>query len=76
MIGPLIDTKAVEKVEAHIADAVKKGARVVAGDRRSASAAPSSADGADRCDDRHDYHQGETFGPVAPLYRFNTDEDG
>jgi succinate-semialdehyde dehydrogenase/glutarate-semialdehyde dehydrogenase len=76
VIGPLIDTKAVEKVEAHIADAVKKGARVVAGDRRSASAAPSSADGADRCDDRHDYHQGETFGPVAPLYRFNTDEDG
>ena len=31
MIGPLIDTKAVEKVEAHIADAVKKGARVVVG---------------------------------------------
>ena len=28
MIGPLIDMKAVEKVEAHIADAVKKGAKV------------------------------------------------
>jgi acyl-CoA reductase-like NAD-dependent aldehyde dehydrogenase len=31
MIGPLIDMKAVEKVEAHIADAVKKGANVVTG---------------------------------------------
>src|SRR6266446_4409169 len=30
-------------------------------------------DGADRCDDRHDHHQGETFGPVAPLYGFMTD---
>ena len=29
VIGPLIDMKAVEKVEAHIADAVKKGAKVV-----------------------------------------------
>jgi succinate-semialdehyde dehydrogenase/glutarate-semialdehyde dehydrogenase len=28
VIGPLIDMKAVEKVEAHIADAVKKGAKV------------------------------------------------
>ena len=31
VIGPLIDMKAVEKVEAHIADAVKKGAKVVTG---------------------------------------------
>jgi succinate-semialdehyde dehydrogenase/glutarate-semialdehyde dehydrogenase len=36
MIGPLIDMKAVEKVEAHIADAVKRGAKVVPGDKRSA----------------------------------------
>ena len=34
VIGPLIDMKAVEKVEAHIADAVKKGAKVVAGGKR------------------------------------------
>ena len=31
VIGPLIDMKAVEKVEAHIADAVKKGAKIVTG---------------------------------------------
>jgi len=36
VIGPLIDMKAVEKVEAHIADAVKKGAKVVTGGRRAA----------------------------------------
>jgi acyl-CoA reductase-like NAD-dependent aldehyde dehydrogenase len=31
VIGPLIDTKAVKKVEAHIADAVKEGAKVATG---------------------------------------------
>ena len=36
VIGPLIDMKAVEKVEAHIADALKKGATVVTGGKRSA----------------------------------------
>ncbi len=41
VIGPLIDMKAVEKVEAHIADAVKKGAKVVTGGKRVGhSAAP------------------------------------
>jgi acyl-CoA reductase-like NAD-dependent aldehyde dehydrogenase len=34
VIGPLIDMKAVEKAEAHIAAAVKKGAKVVAGGKR------------------------------------------
>ena len=36
MIGPLINMKAVEKVDAHIADAVKKGAKVVPGGKGSA----------------------------------------
>jgi succinate-semialdehyde dehydrogenase/glutarate-semialdehyde dehydrogenase len=36
VIGPLIDMKAVEKVEAHIADAIKKGAKVVTGGKRAA----------------------------------------
>ena len=56
MIGPLIDMKEVEKLEAHIADAVKKGAKVVTGGKR---AAPINievgrqllrGDRADRCD--------------------------
>jgi acyl-CoA reductase-like NAD-dependent aldehyde dehydrogenase len=74
VIGPLIDMKAVEKVEAHIADAVegRQGRH-----RQQARRCPSTqvgrqllrADRADRCDDRHGHHQGgeETFGP---LYRF------
>ena len=36
VIGPLIDMKAVEKVEAHIADALKKGAKIVTGGNRAA----------------------------------------
>jgi succinate-semialdehyde dehydrogenase/glutarate-semialdehyde dehydrogenase len=36
VIGPLIDMKAIGKVETHIADAVKKGAKVVTGGKRSA----------------------------------------
>ena len=36
VIGPLIDMKAVEKVEAHIAEAMKKGPKVVTGGKRSA----------------------------------------
>ena len=38
VIGPLIDMKAVEKVDAHIADALKKGAKVVTAGTRGAQA--------------------------------------
>jgi succinate-semialdehyde dehydrogenase/glutarate-semialdehyde dehydrogenase len=37
VIGPLIDMKAVKKVEAHIADALKKGPKVVTGGKRAAN---------------------------------------
>ena len=43
VIGPLIDMKAVEKVEEHVADAVAKGAKVVVGGKRHALAAASSS---------------------------------
>ena len=43
VIGPLIDMKAVEKVEAHIADALKKGAKVVTGGSAPPRAAASSS---------------------------------
>jgi succinate-semialdehyde dehydrogenase/glutarate-semialdehyde dehydrogenase len=43
VIGPLIDMKAVEKVEAHIADALKKGAKVVTGGKRAAQGAAASS---------------------------------
>jgi len=43
VIGPLIDMKAVEKVEAHIADALKKGTKVFTGRPARPRAAPSSS---------------------------------
>jgi len=74
--GPLIDMAAVEKVEEHIADAVGKGARVVVGGNRHALggsffeptilADVTTAMAVAR---------EETFGPLAPLFRFDTDDD-
>src|ERR1700719_596475 len=71
VIGPLIDMKAVEKVEAHIADAVKKGAKVVIGGKRSALGG-SFFEPTVLSDVTTDMiiTREETFGPVAPLYRF------
>jgi succinate-semialdehyde dehydrogenase/glutarate-semialdehyde dehydrogenase len=76
VIGPLIDMKAVEKVEHHIADAVKKGAKVVVGGKRHALGgsffqptvlANVTTDMA--------VTREETFGPVAPLFRFKTEAE-
>ena len=76
VIGPLIDMKAVEKVEAHIADAVKKGAKVVTGGKRSALGGtffePTVLTNVTT---EMVITKEETFGPVAPLYRFKTDEE-
>jgi succinate-semialdehyde dehydrogenase / glutarate-semialdehyde dehydrogenase len=74
--GPLIDGRAVEKVEAHIADAVGKGATVVLGGGRHALGGtffePTVLTGMTR---EMAVSREETFGPVAALYRFRTDED-
>ncbi|MFQ5994508.1 MAG: NAD-dependent succinate-semialdehyde dehydrogenase [Acidiferrobacterales bacterium] len=73
--GPLIDMRAVEKVELHIADATKKGAQVVAGGSRHALGGtffePTVL--ANVTPDMVVANE-ETFGPVAPLFRFQ-DED-
>ena len=70
-LGPLIDMKAVEKVEEHIADAMAKGARVVVGGDRHALGGtffqPTVL--ADVTVDMKVSRE-ETFGPVAPVYRF------
>jgi succinate-semialdehyde dehydrogenase/glutarate-semialdehyde dehydrogenase len=75
----LIDMKAVEKVEAHIADAVKKGAKVVTGGKRAAQGG-SFFEPTVLTDVTTDMviTKEETFGPVpsgAPLYRFKSEED-
>ncbi|MBX6369850.1 MAG: NADP-dependent succinate-semialdehyde dehydrogenase [Rhodospirillales bacterium] len=76
VIGPLIDLKAVEKVEQHISDAVKKGAKIVVGGRRHALGGsffePTVL--ADVTTDMIITRE-ETFGPVAPLFRFKTEEE-
>jgi succinate-semialdehyde dehydrogenase/glutarate-semialdehyde dehydrogenase len=74
--GPLINRKALEKVEALVSDAIDKGAKVIVGGKRS--------------DLGHTFYEPtiltnidtsmrmaseEIFGPVAPLYRFKTEEE-
>jgi succinate-semialdehyde dehydrogenase/glutarate-semialdehyde dehydrogenase len=74
--GPLIDDKAVAKVEEHIEDALGRGARVVVGGKRHALGGrffePTVL--ADVATDALMARE-ETFGPVAPLFRFKTEEE-
>jgi len=74
--GPLIDMKAVEKVEEHIADALEKGAKVLTGGKRHEKGGqffqPTVL--ANVSTDMKVTHE-ETFGPVAPLYRFKTEDE-
>jgi succinate-semialdehyde dehydrogenase/glutarate-semialdehyde dehydrogenase len=74
--GPLIDDKAVAKVEEHIADATGKGARVVVGGHRHALGGrffePTVLSGVTSS---MLVAREETFGPVAPLFRFGTDDE-
>jgi succinate-semialdehyde dehydrogenase / glutarate-semialdehyde dehydrogenase len=69
--GPLIDEKALHKVERHVADAVTKGGRIITGGKRHSLGgtffeptviANASSNMACACE--------ETFGPVAPVFRF------
>ncbi len=74
--GPLIDAKALAKVEQHLADAVSRGARIVQGGKRHAlggtffeptvitEVTPAMM-----------IAREETFGPVAPLFRFESEAD-
>jgi succinate-semialdehyde dehydrogenase/glutarate-semialdehyde dehydrogenase len=74
--GPLIDAKALEKVEAHVADAVAKGARIAVGGKRHALGGtfyePTIL--LDANAQMRLAHE-ETFGPVAPLFRFKTEDE-
>jgi len=74
--GPLIDAQALQKVEEHVADAVAKGARVLTGGKRHARGGTffeptvlADVTPAMRC------AREETFGPVAPLFRFKTEAE-
>jgi succinate-semialdehyde dehydrogenase/glutarate-semialdehyde dehydrogenase len=77
-VGPLVEEAALVKVEAHVADAIDKGAEVVLGGKRADTGLdsrlyfePTVITGAD---ETMLLAQEETFGPVAPIFTF-TDED-
>jgi len=74
--GPLIDTAALAKVEEHVADALAAGARAVTGGKRHSLGGtyyePTVLAGVTP---RMRIFREETFGPVAPLFRFKTDDE-
>lgn len=76
VLGPLIDAKAVEKVEEHIADAVGRGAAVALGGRRHPRGGtffePTILTGVTS---EMAVAREETFGPLAPLFRFTDEVD-
>jgi succinate-semialdehyde dehydrogenase/glutarate-semialdehyde dehydrogenase len=74
--GPLIDMAALRKVEAQVADAVAQGGRILTGGQRHALGGTffqptviTNATGRMLC------AREETFGPLAPIFRFETEED-
>lgn len=74
--GPLIDARALAKVESHIADAVGKGARIARGGKRHALGG-NFFEPTILLDVTADMRvaREETFGPVAPLFRFDTEAE-
>ncbi|QBC44618.1 NAD-dependent succinate-semialdehyde dehydrogenase [Iodobacter fluviatilis] len=74
--GPLINEAAVEKIEAHIADALQKGASLLFGGQRHALGQtffePTVLAGVDSS---MLVAKEETFGPLAPLFRFHSDAE-
>ncbi len=74
--GPLINEAAVEKVEEHIADALAGGGKIVTGGKRHSLGGtffePTVVTGVTPA---MKVSTEETFGPLAPLYRFETEEE-
>jgi succinate-semialdehyde dehydrogenase/glutarate-semialdehyde dehydrogenase len=70
-LGPLVNMDAVLKIEEHIEDAVSKGAQVILGGKRLEGCffQPTIVTGATR---EMAFATEETFGPLAPLFRFET----
>ena len=72
--GPLIEDAAVQKVERHIADALAKGGRVVAGGGKLSGQFVEPTVVADATADMLCARE-ETFGPFAPVFRFKTEQE-
>jgi succinate-semialdehyde dehydrogenase / glutarate-semialdehyde dehydrogenase len=76
IIGPLIEPAAIEKVESHVADALSKGAKLVVGGKRHSQGAlffePTVLT---EVTSAMKVAREETFGPLAPLFRFKTEDE-
>jgi succinate-semialdehyde dehydrogenase / glutarate-semialdehyde dehydrogenase len=76
VIGPLIDQQGMKKVAEHVADATAKGAKVILGGKPHSRGGlffePTILTGVTQA---MRVSNEETFGPVAPLYRFKTDDE-
>lgn len=74
--GPLIDEAAIEKVQSHIADAVSKGAQVkIGGQRSSLGGTFFEPTLLTEVTQQMRIAKEETFGPLAPLFRFETEQE-
>ncbi|MEO1603238.1 MAG: NAD-dependent succinate-semialdehyde dehydrogenase [Pseudomonadota bacterium] len=75
-IGPLINEAALSKVEAHLSDAIAKGARIATGGNRHSRGGtffePTVVTDVIR---GMQVQQEETFGPIAPLFKFETEDE-
>jgi len=72
--GPMIDDQAIVKVEAHVADALAKGARLLVGGSKIGERFYTPTVLADVTSDMLCAKE-ETFGPVAPVFRFDTEAE-
>ena len=75
-VGPLISNEALEKVESHIKDAEKKGAKLVFGGKRSDAGElffePTLVGNVNK---QMQIFQKENFGPIVPLVKFKSEKD-
>jgi len=72
--GPMIDDNAVAKIESHVADALAKGAKLVAGGKKFGGRFFEPTVLTEATSDMLCAHE-ETFGPVAPVFRFKTEAE-
>lgn len=76
-IGPMINAKAIDKIARHVDDAVSKGATVLTGGKRLTELGPNYYAPTVLAHVTHEMIVTceETFGPIAPLYRFESEEE-
>ncbi|HKT66599.1 MAG TPA: NAD-dependent succinate-semialdehyde dehydrogenase, partial [Burkholderia sp.] len=76
-IGPMINARAVDKIARHVGDAIERGARVLTGGRRLPELGPNYYAPTVLADATGDMRLTceETFGPVAALFPFDTEDD-